>query len=219
VIFEELLQVLDPEPHGGAFNMALDEVLLSASTQPLLRVYGWARPAASFGYFGRIADVRRLHPERELVRRWTGGGVVPHGADLTYTLIVPRTVPFASCAAGESYRRIHEAVMDAIRTKSGVLKLAAGRAKHSDECFANPAAYDVMAGEQKIAGAAQRRTRHGLLHQGSIQQVGLQEEFGRIFAARLAARSSSRRVSIAEIIQGEQVAREKYASRAWLERY
>ena len=49
MIFAALTEVLDPEPHNAALNMALDEVLLASCTAPLLRVYRWAQPAVSFG--------------------------------------------------------------------------------------------------------------------------------------------------------------------------
>jgi hypothetical protein len=41
-------------------------------------------------------------------------------------------------------------------------------------CFANPVRADVMTDGRKIAGAAQRRTRRGLLQQRSIQGIELE---------------------------------------------
>jgi lipoate-protein ligase A len=216
VIFEELLLLPDPLPHGGAYNMAMDEVLLRAAVQPLLRVYGWAAPTVSFGYFGRFAEIQPLWPERELVRRWTGGGIVPHGEDLTYTLLVPKSDPFAGESSAESYRMIHEAVAQAL---GGALSLAAGAPKVSDECFANPTAHDILAGEKKIAGAAQRRTRHGLLHQGSIQRRGLGEEFASRLAAALGRRVDSRALSAEEAAQAAELAAAKYGTVEWLRRF
>ena len=61
--------------------------------RPLLRVYRWERPAVSFGYFERWEPVREKYPEREAVRRWTGGGVVLHGEDFTYSMLIPRASP------------------------------------------------------------------------------------------------------------------------------
>ncbi len=118
--------------------MAMDEVLLRAAGQPLLRVYGWSAPAVSFGYFGRFAEVRRLWPARELVRRWTGGGIVPHGEDFTYTLVVPRGEPFAGRPAGETYRLIHEAVAAAMGDADGALTFADGRAESVGRVFCEP---------------------------------------------------------------------------------
>ncbi len=96
-ILPDLLVLHDLEPRAAALNMALDEALLQTVTQPVLRFYRWRRPALSFGYFGRFADVAAEASARELVRRWTGGGIVLHGADLTYSIILPRhRLPSAS---------------------------------------------------------------------------------------------------------------------------
>jgi lipoate-protein ligase A len=219
VIFEELLLLPDPDPHGGAYNMAMDEVLLRGAVQPLLRVYRWASPAVSFGYFGCFAEVRPLWPERELVRRWTGGGIVPHGEDFTYTLIVPKRDSFAARPAAESYRMIHEAVAQALGDVDGALSLAGGLPKVSDECFANPTAHDILAGGIKIAGAAQRRTRHGLLHQGSIQRSGLGGDFAARLAGALAPRVGARGMSAGEENEAAKLAEEKYGTAEWLRRF
>src|SRR5262245_20435353 len=88
-MFDRLLFHDDTEPRSAAVNMAIDEALLEHSTTPALRFYSWNRPALSFGYFGRLADAMKSGNSREIVRRWTGGGIVLHGADLTYSLILP----------------------------------------------------------------------------------------------------------------------------------
>jgi lipoate-protein ligase A len=75
--------------HSAAMNMAIDEALLEFVTIPLIRFYRWQLPALSFGYFGRFTNVASYQCERDLVRRWTGGGIVFHGQDLTYSLVIP----------------------------------------------------------------------------------------------------------------------------------
>ena len=94
-----------------AFNMALDEVLLESVPRlgkPVLRFYSWKHAAASFGYFQRYAEVERLTLLRPLVRRPTGGGLVPHDVDWTYSLAFPPCYEWYSTSAAESYRRVHE---------------------------------------------------------------------------------------------------------------
>ena len=54
MLFEEIIEIIDPEPHDAALNMAIDEALLQTASLPLLRVYRWSRPAVSVGYFGRF---------------------------------------------------------------------------------------------------------------------------------------------------------------------
>ena len=60
--------------------------------------------------------------------------------------------------------------------------------KVSESCFANAVRADVMLNGQKIAGAAQRRTRRGLLQQGSIQNVDVAADFEQKLARHLSMR-------------------------------
>ena len=172
--------LLQSGPCPPAFNMALDEVLLEAMPrvgQPVLRFYGWTEPAASFGYFQKFAEVERATPLRPLVRRPTGGGIVPHDADWTYSLVFPSTHGWYSLAAIDSYRRIHEWILAAFSNLSVPTELAAsGRRAGPDQCFVGHEKFDLLWREKKIAGAAQRRTRSGLLIQGSIQPPPLSLE-------------------------------------------
>jgi len=158
--------------------MAVDESLLlhvSQLNQPVLRFYSWNEPAASFGYFQRCAEVSRTTPLRPLVRRPTGGGIVPHDNDWTYSLVFPPTHPWYALKAVESYRRIHDWVRAAFEEIGVIATLAAEAQKQgAGQCFSGAEQFDVLLQDRKIAGAAQRRTRGGLLIQGSIQPpVGL----------------------------------------------
>lgn len=221
MLFPEIIRILDPEPHGAALNMAIDEILLQRATVPLLRVYRWASAAVSFGYFGKIAEVEPAWPGRELVRRWTGGGVVPHGEDFTYTLIVPRDVAFAREAPLTSYAAIHERIARLLAEHSRAEALLAGAAspKISNACFENPAQHDILIGSEKVAGAAQRRTQHGLLHQGSVQVSDLPETFGERLARTLATRIQARQLLGEEVEAAAELAARKYGTTGWLRRY
>ena len=169
-------------------NMAIDEALLEQAAVPVLRFYGWRRPSLSFGYFGKFADVAAEMERRDVVRRWTGGGIVLHGEDLTYSLVTPSTDPASSHGPTAIYTALHLAIRDALRAEGNDAELASRAApKISDACFANPVRDDVMLLGRKIAGAAQRRTRGGFLHQGSIQLPDFSETFRDRFARALAA--------------------------------
>ncbi len=148
--------------------MALDEALLLTAARPLLRVYRWRAPSVSFGYFEKSAPVLAAHPTREPVRRWTGGGVVLHGDDVTYSLIVPAGFSVGKNAR-DSYHAIHVCIAAWLRAAGHDATLAdAAPPCVSRSCFENPVPHDILLAGHKIAGAAQRRTRQGLLHQGSI---------------------------------------------------
>src|SRR5206468_167708 len=95
-------------------NMAIDEALLEHATVASIRFYRWHSPALSFGYFGRFADVGRYAAERELVRRWTGGGTVFHGNDLTYSIVIPANDAAFAESSMSIYEKIHRALADAL---------------------------------------------------------------------------------------------------------
>jgi lipoate-protein ligase A len=157
----------------SAFNMALDEALVEALPrlgEPVLRFYGWTERAASFGYFQKYAEVEPLTRLRPLVRRPTGGGLVPHDADWTYSLAFPASHEWYGHAAIESYRRIHHWLQEAFASLDIETTLARdAQTAGAGQCFMGCSQFDLLWRGQKIAGAAQRRRREGLLIQGSVQ--------------------------------------------------
>jgi hypothetical protein len=161
------------QPQGPAFNMALDHALLefaATHSQPILRFYSWSDRAATFGYFQKYADIEALTLLRPLVRRPTGGGLVPHDADWTYSLVFPPTADWYSLKAIESYQRVHEWIRAAFLKLVITTELADSCHKAlPGQCFVGHEKFDLLWQGRKIAGAAQRRTRNGLLIQGSVQ--------------------------------------------------
>lgn len=153
--------------------MAMDEALLEAMPRlghPVLRFYGWTEPAASFGYFQKYAEVEKITLLRPLVRRPTAGGLVPHDADWTYSVVIPITDAWYALTALESYRRVHQWIVAAFAKLDLRMMLATQRRIAAPgQCFAGHEQFDVLWQGRKIAGAAQRRTRKGLLIQGSVQ--------------------------------------------------
>jgi lipoate-protein ligase A len=153
--------------------MAEDEALLEAApalARPVLRFYSWTEPAASFGYFQKHAEIEKATHLRPLVRRPTGGGLVPHDADWTYSLAFPPNDPWYSLKATASYQRVHEWLRAAFQHIGLDTELAPDSRKElPGRCFAGYECSDVLWHGRKIAGAAQRRTRTGLLIQGSVQ--------------------------------------------------
>lgn len=161
--------------HEPWFNMAADELLLGRTAdfagKVLVRLYRWDRPAVSLGssqlYPAELAE------DYTIVRRPTGGGVVYHDIDLTYTVVVPPGHPIMALDRMESYRIFHRALLAGLSSSGVAAELAAEGTPHVERatmrCFVSPSRFDVVApGGGKYAGAAQRRTRMGILHQGSI---------------------------------------------------
>jgi lipoate-protein ligase A len=218
-MFDALQVYDDREPKSAALNMAVDEALLAEAAAPILRFYRWREPSLSFGYFGLYAEVASQSNEREIVRRWTGGGIVPHGDDLTYSVIIPKAHPFFARSSLEIYAALHDAIrraLEANQIEATLLDEAASRV--SEDCFANAVRADVMSNGRKIAGAAHRRSRFGLLHQGSIQQPDLPDHFRTDFALRLCDRSEKKMLKPALIARATGIAAAKYGTTEWLMR-
>jgi lipoate-protein ligase A len=166
----------------AAANMATDEALLELAAEhglPVLRFYGWKEKAATFGYFQPFREVAAMTPLRPLIRRPTGGGLVPHDDDWTYSLVFPPGHAWHALRAVESYAQVHAWLRDAMNLLRFPTELAPHRRIEAPgQCFAGAEQFDLLHQSRKIAGAAQRRNRWGLLIQGSLQPVpaGLHRE-------------------------------------------
>lgn len=222
-LFRKLQLWMDPEARSGPEAMAVDEWLLETACVPVLRVYRWAGDWASLGYFGEIAAARWAFPGIELVRRWTGGGMVDHRADWTYTLVVPQGEPLAGLRGTGSYRKIHEKLADSLDEEGLVVRLSDGQEETGDAiCFANPVTHDVLGADSvKLAGAGQRRSRQGLLHQGSVAAACLDEIASRGRGERLAGKFSPEWEEVSfnpdAVVLAQKVAI-RYASAEWMGR-
>ena len=161
---------MDVEERSGPEAMAVDEWLLETAATPVLRVYRWRGHWGSVGYFGSLAEAMDCFPGVCWVRRWSGGGTVDHRADWTYTVVAPAGEPLAELRGAESYRRVHAALASALGAEGIEARLSTGaEATGAALCFENPVSHDLIDSEgRKLAGAGQRRTHHGLLHQGSV---------------------------------------------------
>jgi len=153
-------------PHG---QMAVDEALLRLARCPVVRFYRWASPAITFGYAQRYADVRASAGALPAIRRWTGGGMVFHGEDLTMALAVPASHDFCRLQTGMIYQQIHRALLDAVVEICPDARLATSEdSRPGAACFQSPVLNDILHGGRKICGGALRRGRNGLLYQGSL---------------------------------------------------
>ena len=187
-VFEKLLLWVDPVARTGPTAMAVDEWLLETTEIPVLRIYTWSGDWGSLGYFGKISEARAAFPGLNFVRRWTGGGMVDHRADWTYTIVTSRSEPLAGWRGAESYRQIHAALAESLTAGGISARLSDGTEETgSTRCFENPVSHDLLGLDGgKIAGAGQRRTRRGLLHQGSVAFSEVSQQRAENFAEQLA---------------------------------
>lgn len=218
--FEVMELFMDAEPGRGAWNMAVDQAFLERGGAPVLRVYGWDRPTVTLGYAQPWAKLAAELPEWPVVRRWTGGGVVFHGKDFTYTLMVPAGHPWAETRPLESYRLIHGALAGALARQgaAGCRLAEAEDVKDLPFCFEAPALHDVIRGAVKVAGAGQRRGKLGLLHQGSVQRLVVGPGFWREWAGELAREVREEEALPAAVrVRAEELEAKRYSLPEWLE--
>ncbi len=170
-------------PLPGAENMAIDEALLRTfdpeSSLPVLRLYGWNPPALSLGRFQKAAEVLDLERCRAdgvaIVRRVTGGGVIYHADELTYSLVcAPGQIPPAS-SVKDSFRVLTGFLLAFYRRLGLDVAYAADAApegvrlgERTAFCFAGRESFDILAAGRKIGGNAQRRLKGVIFQHGSI---------------------------------------------------
>lgn len=189
------LRLLQAPRLGLADQMALDETLLDAAPPaPCLRLYRWTPasvPSATFGYAQRHADVLQTlppHLRRRCTRRPTGGGIVIHDIDLTFSLVAPRAL--LPAAPADLYLALHNAIAAALSSALALpLRLVPPSPAEpmplrpcqsvvtdvapASQCFLAPVPADLLApdGHKVLGGALRRRATH-VLYQGSLRLEG-----------------------------------------------
>jgi lipoate-protein ligase A len=148
---------------------------------------------------------------------------VPHDADWTYSLAFPANHQWYGLRAQESYRRAHEWIQAAFARLDVPTELApCCRKAAPGQCFAGHEKSDVLWHGRKIAGAAQRRTRAGLLIQGSVQppplslaKIDWQQAVCDVAVRDFGAQWSEFEPDTLLRERAEALAREKYAQAAY----
>ena len=182
---------VDTGPCDGPTNMAIDEALLASfdadNSLPVLRLYGWAPATLSLGRFQHAEAVLDLDRCRtsgtQVVRRITGGGVIYHTAELTYSLVcAPHHLPPAA-SIKESFRILTSFLLSLYRNLGldasyAIDRLPAGTplGERTPFCFAGKESYDILIGTKKIGGNAQRRLKNVIFQHGSIPLVNVAEQ-------------------------------------------
>jgi lipoate-protein ligase A len=175
--------ILETKAASAEENMRLDALLLEnlgSHERPILHLYEWEKESITYGYFVRPEELLNLAESEkkglDLARRPTGGGVVFHLWDLAFSVLVPAKSPLFSTNTLDNYNLVNRVVKEVVKEfigMSGEVGLTDDDAPFEDQdctyfCMARPTKYDVMLGGKKIAGAAQRKTKDGFLHQGTI---------------------------------------------------
>lgn len=192
------LHLLPARTAGAAEQMAIDFLLLQAYPEPeaaRFRHYDWRTAAVTFGYSQKWADIAAAcDADRDFCRRPTGGGIVDHTDDWTWSLVIPRAFDLCRQPAHVAYYLVHRAIADALTDQGEdvVLQGESDGSAKPGHCFAQPEPNDVIhrASRKKVAGAALKRNKNGLLIQGSIARAPIAaldwDRFEHGFTSRLA---------------------------------
>ncbi len=170
---------------SAAENMALDQWMvaqLDASMPVMFRSYGWLKDAITYGYTQKIQQVKLRFSEWEwdkmdCCRRPTAGGIVDHRNDWTFALAMHASFSVAQLKPLQIYRSVHEILLAALTEIGARVELYIPEDAESspEACFDRPSPFDVLLQDSglKVAGAAMKRTRSGLLIQGSVSRERL----------------------------------------------
>ena len=177
-IMKNWFLIIEPDPLPGSRNMAVDEFLFERARRTpstFLRFYRWIRPTASLGY-GQSADRAvdidfcRAHGV-DVVRRMTGGKVVLHHRELTYSLASSDVETFTATLS-DSYKLISRALVLGLESMGLAAQMAAqsppAYIRKTMPCFAFPARDEIEIDGLKIIGSAQKRTGSSFVQHGSV---------------------------------------------------
>jgi lipoate-protein ligase A len=171
---------------SGPENMAFDDALLQSfdplRSLPVLRLYGWSAPTLSLGRFQNAEDVLKLDCCRDagvpVVRRISGGGVIYHTGELTYSIVcAPHHIPVAD-SIKETYRLLTGFLLRfyrdlGLKADFAVDSVAGGGGlgERTPFCFAGRESFDILVEGRKIGGNAQRRLKNVIFQHGSVPLI------------------------------------------------
>jgi len=156
-------------------NMAIDEALLlnfNKNNHPILRLYTWHKNSITIGISQEInSHILEKYLKNNCSKRITGGGILFHGHDVSYSLVLPIDI-FENLNIKKSYEVLCMFILNFYK-KLGLNTCYAKddesvKLSKSEFCQIGFEAYDILTNGIKMGGNAQRRTKHGIFQHGSI---------------------------------------------------
>lgn len=257
-----LCRLLIDSAVDGPTNMAVDDAILQTAEQAqilTLRIYRWSQPTLSLGYFQPF-DQRQAHPASltcPVVRRKSGGGAILHDHEITYALAIPmrfarsRLSPAAPAAAPIPewlYAQVHAAWVSALLPITHAVRQFGPNCHEKSHdlpflCFLRRSCWDLVIGQEKVLGSAQRKGKQAVLQHGSlllrrsrwapeipgladlvsdrIDQIALVDRFTSALAVSMGieyVNGSSTELESAEKAAAAQFRTDLYANPAWTRR-
>lgn len=164
-----------------ARNMAIDEAVFVGVSEgrsfPTIRFYDWEPPTVSCGYNQEIAKEIDFNALEKFgfgfIRRPTGGRIVLHNQEVTYSVISPISERLSGNVS-ESYSEISKALAEGLRMLGVNVEFEKGslssfhQRQTANPCFTSSSRFELNYQNKKIVGSAQVRKDNFLLQHGSI---------------------------------------------------
>lgn len=164
---------------SAKINMSIDKALAvsyKATEEPILRLYTWEK-SFTVGISQEPISYAKRYPQYNdnFAKRMTGGGILFHGHDLSYSIVLP-----TSSLQGLNVKKSYEKICSFLLNFYKSLGLDAKYAKDaqgielskSEFCQVGFEAYDIIVNGIKIGGNAQRRSKNMIFQHGSIPLYG-----------------------------------------------
>lgn len=154
--------------------MAIDESLLKNFNEndlPILRLYIWDENSVTIGISQDVNDYFHISKNNNIAKRITGGGILFHGHDISYSLVIPNSY-LENLSIKKSYEYICKFILEFYQNLDLEVSFVKDnkniQLSKSEYCQIGFEAYDILVNGKKIGGNAQRRTKKAVFQHGSI---------------------------------------------------
>lgn len=210
-----------------AIDEAISEAVRKKLSPPTLRLYQWAKPSITIGYFQKASDINLEYCKKKsypIIRRLTGGMAILHDSELTYSFSSRNdTKPFRNSLI-ENYLSVSKALASALTLINidAQITLIKNRRERNPFCFKISSYGEITVNGKKIIGSAQKRYKNGFLQQGSIMvdfdavsikelRKALKKAFEKTFNIKFISNGPTE----FELNLAEQLKNEKYSAEKW----
>ncbi|MDX4060754.1 lipoate--protein ligase family protein [Aliarcobacter skirrowii] len=173
--FNNKFRLIITQNLSSSINSNIDKALFKSfknDSIPVLRLYSW-EDCVTLGAGQKLDDYEKLQNsyKNNISKRLTGGGVLFHGHDISYTILVNPNM-IENKDVKETYFLICQFLLKFYED----LGLKADFAKDNKDivlskspfCQVGFEAYDIIINNRKIGGNAQKRAKNCILQHGSI---------------------------------------------------
>ncbi|MDX3959971.1 lipoate--protein ligase family protein [Aliarcobacter skirrowii] len=173
--FNNKFRLIITQNFSSSINSNIDKALFKSfknDSIPVLRLYTW-EDCVTLGAGQKLDDYEKLQTsyKNNISKRLTGGGVLFHGHDISYTILVNPNM-IENKDVKETYFLICQFLLKFYED----LGLKADFAKDNKDivlskspfCQVGFEAYDIIINNKKIGGNAQKRAKNCILQHGSI---------------------------------------------------